>query len=195
MECTPGVQAARAGPLRDTGLREPPAGSKIGIRYGADRTSIVLPRAVLRGRVWLIFAFGAPFIVIPAMTDAALHNLLIGLLLHLVGLVIVAFGVCVALFRQVVREDGSQLVFEIEIIGRLVHSKPVLKRNIRSVTIQSTRRSAGAASASARGRPGRPATRAVYVEAEGSTAICVGPCLDGETLDWLRGTLELLVAR
>ena len=60
------------GPLTMTGDGGAPPRDRIYLEHRDGRPAIVLPRALFRGRMWMIFAFGLPFLVMPALADAGL---------------------------------------------------------------------------------------------------------------------------
>ena len=165
---------------------EMPPRDRIQFGYRRDRSAIVLPRAMFRGRVWLIGAFGLSFVVFPSVAGA---HLLAGLLFKTIGLAIMAFGFFAMLFRQVIVDDGEQLVVEIELFGRPVHSEAVLKCDIEQIAIRTVRdRSKDKDDSVPRNDDGGK-HRAVYLDASANRTCCLGACLAAEELDWLHQTV------
>ena len=183
------------GPLTMTGDGGAPPRDRIYLEHRDGRPAIVLPRALFRGRMWMIFAFGLPFLVIPALADAGLGSVVIGMLLQTVGLGIVGLGIFFALIRQVIVDDGEQLVVETDLFGRPVHYSAILKRDIEGVAIRTVRDTSKSRGASPR-RPGRGSKYfAVYLDASADRKFCLGPCLSIEELEWLRRTVEFWIRR
>ena len=158
----------------------PPEGSRIRLLRDSGRTTIVLPRAIHRGGLWMGYAFCAPFVALP-LTIAPNFS---GFVLHLVGLFLLSIVLVASWSRQVVRCSGDAVEFETELFGRCLHVRPMTRRQIHDVAIRAVTQQA---------RPGAAArrrARAVYVENDAGKPICLGPSLDDVNLEWLRDALR-----
>jgi len=171
------------GPMTMTDGGDAPPRDRIYVEHRDGRPAIVLPRAFFRGRMWMIFAFGLPFLVAPALADAGSGQWVIAIVLQTIGLGIVGFGVFFALIRQVLVDDGEQLVIETDLFGRPVHHSNVLKRDIDGVMLRTVRDTS------------KSSYFAVYLDASADRKFCLGPCLSIEELEWLHRTLEFWIRR
>ena len=131
----------------------------------------------------MIFAFGLPFLVFPMLVDVGSGKLVMSIVFQTIGLGIVGFGVFFALIRQVIVDDGEQLVIETDLFGRPVHYSDVLKRDIDGVAIRKVRDTS------------KNSYFAVYLDASADRKFCLGPCLSTEELEWLHRTLEFWIRR
>jgi hypothetical protein len=172
-----------------------PPRDRIYLEHRDGRPAIVLPRALFRGRMWMIFAFGLPFLLLPVLIDAGSGKLMAAIVFQTIGLGIVGLGVFLALIRQVIVDDGEQLVVETDLFGRPVHFSNILKRDIESVVIRTIRDTSKKAKASP--RPAEPDSKyfAVYLDASADRKFCLAPCLSIEELEWLRRTIEFWIRR
>jgi hypothetical protein len=117
------------------------------------------------------------------------------LVFQTIGIAIVGSGVFLALIRQVIVDDGEQLVIVIDLFGRSVHYSDVLKRDIDKIAIRAIRDTSKKTET-----PSHPAERdskyfAVYLDASADREFALGSCLSKEELEWLRRTIEFWVRR
>lgn len=183
------------GPLTAIVDGDSPPRDRIYLEHRDGRPAIVLPRALFRGRMWMIFAFGLPFLVMPMMIEVGSGKFMAHLVFQTIGIAIVGSGVFLALIRQVIVDDGEQLVIEINLFGRSVHYSDVLKRDVETITIRAIRDTSKKTAT-----PSDPAEResnyfAVYLDASADREFALGTCLSMEELEWLRRTIEFWVRR
>jgi hypothetical protein len=182
-------------PLTATIDGDAPPRDRIFLEHRDGRPAIFLPRAMFRGRMWMIIAFGLPFLVLPAFMNVGSGRILIQLVFQTIGMAIVGVGIFLVLLRQVIVDDGEQLVVEIDLFGRPVHYSDVLKRDVERVAIRTVRDRSKTAQASLRSTESDSKYYAVYLEASDDRCFCLAPCLSIEELDWLRRTIEFWVRR
>lgn len=183
------------GPLTTTIDGDVPPRKRIYVEHRGGRPAIFLPRALFRGRMWMIFAFGLPFLVLPALMNVGSGKIVIQLVFQTIGIAIIGCGIFMAIIRQVVVDDGEQLVIEIDLFGRPVHYSDVLKRDVDEVAIRPVRDRSKGTQASPHPTDHESEYFAVYLEASADRSFCLAPCLSIEELDWLRRRIELWVRR
>jgi hypothetical protein len=128
-----------------------------------------------------------PFLVLPALVNVGSGKIVIQLVFQTIGIAIVGFGIFLALIRQVVVDDGEQLVIETDLFGRAVHYSDVLKRDIEAVAVRRVN-----------DKPEKTAESsysAVYLDASTDRKFCIAACLSIEELEWLRRKIEFWVRR
>ena len=143
----------------------------------------------------MIFAFGLPFLAVPMVIDVGSGKLMGHLVFQTIGILIVGFGVFMALIRQVVVDDGEQLVIEIDLFGRPVHYSEVLKRDIEAVAIRGVNEPPKKTQDSPLPAQRKSKYLAVYLNASADREFCIAACLSIEELEWLRRTIEFWVRR
>ena len=183
------------GPLIAAIDDDAPPSHRIHVEHRDGRPAIFLPRALFRGRMWMIFAFGLPFLVLPALMNVGSGKIVIQLVFQTIGIAIIGSGIVLALIRQVIVDDGEQLVIEIDLFGRPVHYSDVLKRDVERIAIRTVRDRSKNARASTHSTDRESQHHAVYLDASADRSFCLAACLSIEELEWLRRTIEFWVRR
>ena len=168
---SPGIRVLNLdrNPFTDEDL---PPGGRILRGYSKDQPSITLPRALIRGRMWWLFAFGLAFLIIPGLGSGDLNRIVMFPFI-LLGLTIVGCGLFFALCRQVLVNQELQVAVQVELFGRLVHSAPVLKRDVEKLEI----------------RKHRSGHAGLCLSASANREFWIGSCLSTEELDWLESAV------
>jgi len=169
---SPGIRAINLERNPFTEEDSPPRG-RILRGYSNDSPSITLPRTLIRGRMWWVFAFGLAFLVFPGLGEGD-FNRIVMLPFVFIGLAVVGFGLFFALCRQVLVDQGNQLMVQIEMFGRLVHFAPVLKREIEQLEIREL----------------PSGYLGLRLKAGANREFWIGSCLSREELEWLERTIE-----